>query len=145
MDNKIARPIHLLTVLLFPQDDFRVCTEYNIIQRDQTPICPVDASGCFTSEVTDFAGQHVKVSDTSYIYMQIRFADISAILLLLKSTGMTLGINAPTILIAGFIFSPWYPLPDCHLLLEMNLTKLIFHSLLHFVQGCEMGPFLSSI
>ena len=36
--------------------------EYKIIQRDQVPICPVDASGCFTSEVVDFAGQYVKVS-----------------------------------------------------------------------------------
>ncbi|MED6257680.1 hypothetical protein ATANTOWER_029598 [Ataeniobius toweri] len=44
----------------FGADDYRVCTEYNIIQRDQAPICPVDASGCFTSEVTDFAGQYVK-------------------------------------------------------------------------------------
>lgn len=36
--------------------------EYKIIQRDQVPICPVDASGCFTAEVVDFAGQYVKVS-----------------------------------------------------------------------------------
>lgn len=41
-----------------------MCTEYSIIQKDQAPICPVDASGCFTSEVTDFAGEYVKVSDT---------------------------------------------------------------------------------
>ena len=39
-----------------------MCMEYKIIQRDQVPICPVDASGCFTSEVVDFAGQYVKVS-----------------------------------------------------------------------------------
>lgn len=51
------------------QDDYRVCMEFNIIQRDQAPVCPVDASGCFTSEVIDFAGQYVKVSDTSDIYM----------------------------------------------------------------------------
>lgn len=59
----------LLDLLFSVQDDHRVCTEFNIIQRDQAPICPVDASGCFTSEVTDFAGQYVKVSDTSDIYM----------------------------------------------------------------------------
>ncbi|KAF7668411.1 hypothetical protein LDENG_00011060 [Lucifuga dentata] len=47
----------------FGADDYRVCMEYNIIQRDQAPICPVDASGCFTSEVTDFAGQYVKDAD----------------------------------------------------------------------------------
>uniref|UniRef100_A0A3Q3WFY6 Isoleucine--tRNA ligase, cytoplasmic n=1 Tax=Mola mola TaxID=94237 RepID=A0A3Q3WFY6_MOLML len=48
-------------------DDYRVCTEFNIIQRDQAPICPVDASGCFTSEVTDFAGQYVKDADKNII------------------------------------------------------------------------------
>uniref|UniRef100_A0A3Q2UHY5 Isoleucine--tRNA ligase, cytoplasmic n=1 Tax=Fundulus heteroclitus TaxID=8078 RepID=A0A3Q2UHY5_FUNHE len=51
----------------FGADDYRVCTEYSIIQRDQAPICPVDASGCFTSEVTDFAGQYVKDADKNII------------------------------------------------------------------------------
>lgn len=51
----------------FGADDHRVCTEFNIIQRDQAPICPVDASGCFTSEVTDFAGQYVKDADKNII------------------------------------------------------------------------------
>uniref|UniRef100_A0A8C2WSR3 Isoleucine--tRNA ligase, cytoplasmic n=1 Tax=Cyclopterus lumpus TaxID=8103 RepID=A0A8C2WSR3_CYCLU len=51
----------------FGADDYRVCTEYKIIQRDQAPICPVDASGCFTSEVTDFAGQYVKDADKNII------------------------------------------------------------------------------
>uniref|UniRef100_A0A672GTG1 Isoleucine--tRNA ligase, cytoplasmic n=1 Tax=Salarias fasciatus TaxID=181472 RepID=A0A672GTG1_SALFA len=51
----------------FGADDYRVCAEYNIIQRDQAPICPVDASGCFTSEVTDFAGQYVKDADKNII------------------------------------------------------------------------------
>uniref|UniRef100_A0A8C8A293 Isoleucine--tRNA ligase, cytoplasmic n=1 Tax=Oryzias sinensis TaxID=183150 RepID=A0A8C8A293_9TELE len=51
----------------FGADDYRVCAEYNIIQRDQPPICPVDASGCFTSEVTDFAGQYVKDADKNII------------------------------------------------------------------------------
>lgn len=67
------QPLHtenlLFCVLFSVQDDYRVCMEFDIIQRDQAPICPVDASGCFTSEVTDFAGQYVKVSDTSDIYM----------------------------------------------------------------------------
>uniref|UniRef100_A0A1A7Y5T2 Isoleucine--tRNA ligase, cytoplasmic n=1 Tax=Iconisemion striatum TaxID=60296 RepID=A0A1A7Y5T2_9TELE len=53
----------------FGADDYRVCTEYNIIQRDQAPVCPVDASGCFTSEVTDFAGQYVKDADKNIIKM----------------------------------------------------------------------------
>ncbi|XP_075881437.1 isoleucine--tRNA ligase, cytoplasmic isoform X2 [Nelusetta ayraudi] len=51
----------------FGADDYRVCTEFNIIQRDQTPICPVDASGCFTSEVTDFVGQYVKDADKNIL------------------------------------------------------------------------------
>lgn len=51
----------------FGADDYRVCTEYNIIQKDQAPICPVDASGCFTSEVTDFVGQYVKDADKNII------------------------------------------------------------------------------
>ncbi|KAI4827855.1 hypothetical protein KUCAC02_031221, partial [Chaenocephalus aceratus] len=51
----------------FGADDFRVCTEYKIIARDQAPICPVDASGCFTSEVTDFVGQYVKDADKNII------------------------------------------------------------------------------
>uniref|UniRef100_A0A3B3ZPZ2 Isoleucine--tRNA ligase, cytoplasmic n=1 Tax=Periophthalmus magnuspinnatus TaxID=409849 RepID=A0A3B3ZPZ2_9GOBI len=51
----------------FGADDFRVCTDYNIIQKDQAPICPVDASGCFTPEVTDFAGQYVKDADKNII------------------------------------------------------------------------------
>lgn len=54
---------HLADYVFSLQDDYRVCMEFNIIQRDQEPICPVDASGCFTAEVTDFAGQYVKVSD----------------------------------------------------------------------------------
>uniref|UniRef100_A0A8C2PIN3 isoleucine--tRNA ligase n=1 Tax=Capra hircus TaxID=9925 RepID=A0A8C2PIN3_CAPHI len=45
----------------FGADDYRVCMDFNIIQKDSLPICPVDASGCFTAEVTDFAGQYVKV------------------------------------------------------------------------------------
>lgn len=36
--------------------------DFNVIQKDSVPVCPVDASGCFTAEVTDFAGQYVKVS-----------------------------------------------------------------------------------
>ncbi|KAM6981115.1 isoleucine--tRNA ligase, cytoplasmic [Aplochiton taeniatus] len=51
----------------FGADDFRVCMEYDIIQRDSAPICPVDASGCFTAEVTDFVGQYVKDADKNII------------------------------------------------------------------------------
>ncbi|XP_059505809.1 isoleucine--tRNA ligase, cytoplasmic isoform X2 [Stegostoma tigrinum] len=47
----------------FGADDFRVCVDYGIIQKDSTPVCPVDASGCFTAEVKDFAGLYVKDAD----------------------------------------------------------------------------------
>lgn len=48
-------------MLFIFQDDYRVCLKYGIISRDMKIICPVDASGKFTSEVTDFKGQYVKV------------------------------------------------------------------------------------
>ena len=43
------------------QDDFKVCTHYGVIKRDDKVVCPVDETGCFTDEVTDFKGQYVKV------------------------------------------------------------------------------------
>ncbi|XP_032893153.1 isoleucine--tRNA ligase, cytoplasmic [Amblyraja radiata] len=51
----------------FGADDFRVCVDYGIIQKDSSPVCPVDASGCFTAEVKDFAGQYVKDADKNII------------------------------------------------------------------------------
>ncbi|MBN3308685.1 SYIC protein, partial [Amia calva] len=51
----------------FGADDYRVCMDYKIIQKDSVPICPVDASGCFTPEVKDFAGQYVKDADKHII------------------------------------------------------------------------------
>ncbi|NWT01489.1 SYIC protein, partial [Mionectes macconnelli] len=51
----------------FGADDYRVCMDFNIIQKDSVPVCPVDASGCFTAEVADFAGQYVKDADKSII------------------------------------------------------------------------------
>ncbi|KAK2490100.1 hypothetical protein MC885_000506 [Smutsia gigantea] len=51
----------------FGADDYRVCMDFNIIRKDSLPVCPVDASGCFTSEVIDFAGQYVKDADRSII------------------------------------------------------------------------------
>lgn len=32
-----------------------------VIKKDGKPICPVDATGRFTEEVSDFKGQYVKV------------------------------------------------------------------------------------
>ncbi|NWW71659.1 SYIC protein, partial [Climacteris rufus] len=51
----------------FGADDYRVCMDFNIIQKDSVPVCPVDASGCFTAEVVDFAGQYVKDADKHII------------------------------------------------------------------------------
>ncbi|XP_041129099.1 isoleucine--tRNA ligase, cytoplasmic-like [Polyodon spathula] len=51
----------------FGADDYRVCMDYNIIQKDSVPICPVDSSGCFTAEVSDFVGQYVKDADKNII------------------------------------------------------------------------------
>ncbi|XP_075405943.1 isoleucine--tRNA ligase, cytoplasmic isoform X2 [Tenrec ecaudatus] len=53
----------------FGADDYRVCMEFNVIQKDSLPVCPVDASGCFTAEVTDFMGQYVKDADKYIIRM----------------------------------------------------------------------------
>ena len=45
----------------FGEDDFRVCQLHGIVQKGQTVVCPVDASGVFTEEVVDYRGQYVKV------------------------------------------------------------------------------------
>ena len=49
----------------FGEDDFRVCLRYNVFKKGDSVVCPVDASGRFTDEVTDFKGQYVKVRATS--------------------------------------------------------------------------------
>ncbi|NXE99265.1 SYIC protein, partial [Menura novaehollandiae] len=51
----------------FGAEDYRVCMDFNIIRKDSVPVCPVDASGCFTAEVADFAGQYVKDADKHII------------------------------------------------------------------------------
>lgn len=47
----------------FGEDDFRVCQSYGIVQKGEMVVCPVDASGMFTEEVSDFKGQYVKVCE----------------------------------------------------------------------------------
>lgn len=47
----------------FGADDYRVCAANGVIQKDGKPICPVDATGRFTEEVSDFKGQYVKDAD----------------------------------------------------------------------------------
>jgi isoleucyl-tRNA synthetase len=45
----------------FGEDDFRVCMSHGVIAKGELVPCPVDEAGCFTAEVVDFVGQHVKV------------------------------------------------------------------------------------
>ena len=47
----------------FGEDDYRVCADAGIIRRGEEIICPVDANGCFTAEVTHFKGRYVKEAD----------------------------------------------------------------------------------
>ncbi|XP_057670811.1 isoleucine--tRNA ligase, cytoplasmic [Diorhabda carinulata] len=51
----------------FGEDDNRVCLANGAIVRDQDPICPIDARGCFIQPVTDFLGQYVKDADKNII------------------------------------------------------------------------------
>ncbi|XP_055353326.1 isoleucine--tRNA ligase, cytoplasmic-like [Paramacrobiotus metropolitanus] len=51
----------------FGEDDYRVCVAHNVITRDTPMVCPVDATGTFTDEVTDFKGQYVKDADKAII------------------------------------------------------------------------------
>jgi isoleucyl-tRNA synthetase len=47
----------------FGEDDFRILKSAGI----KALVCPVDMDGCFTSEVVDFAGLHVKDADKGII------------------------------------------------------------------------------
>ena len=47
----------------FGEDDYRIMRAAGI----ETFVCPVDNKGCFTEEVTDFAGQYVKDADKAII------------------------------------------------------------------------------
>lgn len=51
----------------FGEDDYRICLANGVIDRDSESICPVDASGKFTSVVTDFQHQYVKDADKAII------------------------------------------------------------------------------
>ncbi|KAI0685199.1 isoleucine-tRNA ligase [Cytidiella melzeri] len=47
----------------FGEDDHRVSLANGILRADEMPPCPIDDAGCFTNEVSDFVGQHVKAAD----------------------------------------------------------------------------------
>ncbi|XP_074644579.1 isoleucine--tRNA ligase, cytoplasmic-like isoform X2 [Tubulanus polymorphus] len=51
----------------FGEDDYRVCLANGVITKDMEMICPVDASGRFMKEVTDFSGMYVKDADKAII------------------------------------------------------------------------------
>ena len=51
----------------FGKEDYEVAFEAGVISADRLPPNPVDEKGCFTSEVSDFAGQHVKAADKAII------------------------------------------------------------------------------
>lgn len=51
----------------FGEDDQRVCLHNGIITKDMKMICPVDASGRFTEEVTHFKGMYIKEADKEII------------------------------------------------------------------------------
>ncbi|WFD44811.1 isoleucine--tRNA ligase [Malassezia psittaci] len=49
----------------FGEEDYQVCVENGIIDKETQPPCPLDESGRFTSVVRDFAGEYVKDADKS--------------------------------------------------------------------------------
>ncbi|KAG5490717.1 hypothetical protein JKF63_00839 [Porcisia hertigi] len=51
----------------FGEEDYQVCLEAGIFEKGGKFVCPVDENGIFTSEVTDFAGKHVKAADPEII------------------------------------------------------------------------------
>ena len=51
----------------FGEDDYRVGQEHGVINSERLPPNPVDETGKFTKEVTDFVGQHVKDADKNII------------------------------------------------------------------------------
>ena len=51
----------------FGEEDYRVALEQGIISHTKLPPNPVDDTGCFTKEVTHFAGRYVKEADRDII------------------------------------------------------------------------------
>ena len=66
----------------FGEDDYRICLSYGIIKKGQDAVCPVNASGKFTAEVTHFEGEYVKDADSNickYLKSQGRLVNQSQI------------------------------------------------------------------
>ncbi|UYV78874.1 IARS [Cordylochernes scorpioides] len=47
----------------FGEDDYRVCLANGVITRDQTIVCPLDATGHFVDPVVDYKGMFIKDAD----------------------------------------------------------------------------------
>lgn len=46
----------------FGADDYKICVKNGLITPDNPPV-PIDDSGNFTKEVSDFAGKYIKDAD----------------------------------------------------------------------------------
>lgn len=51
----------------FGQEDYDAAVAAGFIGPNRLPPCPVDEKGCLTSEVPDYAGQHVKIADKAIL------------------------------------------------------------------------------
>ncbi|KAK3043535.1 hypothetical protein RJ639_002114 [Escallonia herrerae] len=51
----------------FGEDDYRVCLQYQIINKGENLVVAVDDDGCFTERITDFSGRYVKDADKDII------------------------------------------------------------------------------
>ena len=51
----------------FGQEDYDAAYAAGFITKEHLPPCPVDNKGCFTNEVPDYEGQHVKAADKAII------------------------------------------------------------------------------
>ncbi|KAL2199477.1 tRNA synthetases class I-domain-containing protein [Corynascus similis CBS 632.67] len=51
----------------FGQEDYDAAVAAGFITPQRLPPCPVNEAGCFTSEVSDYAGQHVKTANKAIL------------------------------------------------------------------------------
>ncbi|KND92086.1 Isoleucine--tRNA ligase, cytoplasmic [Tolypocladium ophioglossoides CBS 100239] len=51
----------------FGQEDYDAAVAAGFIGPERLPPCPVDEKGCFTADVSDYVGQHVKVADKAIL------------------------------------------------------------------------------
>ncbi|ELP91250.1 isoleucyl-tRNA synthetase, cytoplasmic, putative [Entamoeba invadens IP1] len=51
----------------FGEDDYRVCLANGVISKGTKLVCPIDFSGNFTDEVTDYKGRYIKDCDKDII------------------------------------------------------------------------------